>query len=175
MSCAFVTLLTSDNYLPGALVLAKSLKKVGTVLPIVVLATKEYVSEVAGRILAAVFDEVIWVDAIHSLDFDNLKLLGRMELGITFTKIHCFNNLVLPYERIAYLDADTLILKNIDEIFNYVDEESVVFAASPDIGWPDCFNSGVFVTKPSPDLFARLSDMASTRGSFDGKRILCRW
>jgi glycogenin glucosyltransferase len=171
MSCAFVTLLTSDNYLPGALVLAKSLKKVATTFPVVVLATKDYVSDTAGKVLAAVFDRVIWVDAIHSMDHDNLKLLGRLELGITFTKIHCFNNSVLPYDRIAYLDADTLILKNIDGIFDYIDEESVVFAASPDIGWPDCFNSGVFVTKPSPDLFERLSDMASTRGSFDGFKM----
>jgi glycogenin len=167
MNCAFVTLLTNDNYLPGALVLAKSLKRANTKYPIAVMATKNQVSLKAAKILEIVFDSVYWVDAIYSSDKENLELLGRPELGITFTKIHCFNKSILPYEKVAYLDADTLVIQNIDSIFEYLDEE-VIFAAAPDIGWPDCFNSGVFVTKPSQNLFERIANHANCRGSFDG-------
>lgn len=56
------------------------------------------------------------------------------------------------------------MLQNCDELF---DREE--FSAAPDPGWPDCFNSGVFVYKPSQDTFGQLLEFARTRGSFDGK------
>ena len=39
-------------------------------------------------------------------------------------------------------------MKNCDELFDR-DE----FSAAPDAGWPDCFNSGVFVFKPSIETY----------------------
>ena len=47
-----------------------------------------------------------------------------------------------------FLDADTLILQNSDELF-----EREEFSAAPDAGWPDCFNSGVFVFRPNLNTF----------------------
>jgi glycogenin glucosyltransferase len=44
------------------------------------------------------------------------------------------------YKKGVFLDADVLVLRNIDELFNR--EE---LSAAPDAGWPDCFNSGVFI------------------------------
>jgi glycogenin glucosyltransferase len=41
-------------------------------------------------------------------------------------------------------------------------------SAAPDAGWPDCFNSGVFVFSPSKETFDALLDFALTHGSFDG-------
>ena len=41
-----------------------------------------------------------------------------------------------------------------------------------DIGWPDCFNSGVFVTKPSLELYRLLTEHALTHGSFDGLLLI---
>jgi len=55
------------------------------------------------------------------------------------------------------------VLKNIDELF-----ECEELAASPDIGWPDCFNSGVFVYRPSQTTYESLLSFALTHGSFDG-------
>lgn len=59
------------------------------------------------------------------------------------------------------------VLQNCDELFQR--EE---LSAAPDPGWPDCFNSGVFVFKPSQDTFSKLLEFARTSGSFDGKAIL---
>ena len=50
-----------------------------------------------------------------------------------------------------------------DELF---DREE--FSAAPDCGWPDCFNSGVFVFRPSEDTYNNLLQFAITVGSFDG-------
>jgi glycogenin glucosyltransferase len=55
------------------------------------------------------------------------------------------------------------VLKNVDELF-----EREEFSAVTDIGWPDCFNSGVFVFKPSLETYASLLKFAVTDGSFDG-------
>merc|ERR1711971_630737 len=42
------------------------------------------------------------------------------------------------------------------------------FSAAPDAGWPDCFNSGVFVFRPNLNTFKDLVKHAMARGSFDG-------
>ncbi|VDQ10589.1 unnamed protein product [Trichobilharzia regenti] len=42
-------------------------------------------------------------------------------------------------------------------------------SAAPDTLWPDCFNAGVFVLKPSMDIYNGLLQMLSTTGSFDGR------
>lgn len=58
------------------------------------------------------------------------------------------------------------VLSNVDELF---DREEL--AAAPDSGWPDCFNSGVFVFQPSLKTFQQLLQFANEHGSFDGKFI----
>lgn len=55
------------------------------------------------------------------------------------------------------------MLQNCDELF-----EREEFSAAPDVGWPDCFNSGVFVYRPSQETFDRLLAFAMEQGSFDG-------
>lgn len=53
------------------------------------------------------FDEVITVDVMDSVDHPHLALLGRPELSITFTKIHCWT--LTQYSKCVFLDADTLV------------------------------------------------------------------
>ncbi|XP_050342846.1 uncharacterized protein LOC126768650 isoform X2 [Nymphalis io] len=157
---AWVTLATNDSYSLGALVLAHSLRGVGSAYPAVVLITPSVTESMRER-LRAVFAEVVVVDVLDSRDAAHLALLQRPELGITFTKIHCWN--LTQYEKGVFLDADTLVVQNCDELF---DREEL--SAAPDVGWPDCFNSGVFVFKPSAETFSNLITFASERGSFDG-------
>lgn len=57
--------------------------------------------------LRAVFTEVVIVDVLDSRDAAHLALLQRPELGITFTKIHCWG--LTQYEKCVFLDADTLV------------------------------------------------------------------
>lgn len=56
------------------------------------------------------------------------------------------------------------MLSNIDELF---DREEL--SAAPDPGWPDCFNSGVFVFCPSMETYGKLLQFCVEHGSFDGK------
>ena len=102
------------------------------------------------------------VEELDSNDSHHLSLLSRPELGVTFSKLHAWR--LLEYSKCVFLDADTLVLQNVDELF---DREEL--SAAPDIGWPDCFNSGVFVFEPSEETFSKLVALASQAGSFDGQ------
>nr|XP_020478935.1 glycogenin-2-like [Monopterus albus] len=157
---AFVTMATTDSYCMGATVVARSLQRHGMTRNIVVMVTPN-VSQQSRLALESVFDEVIVVNVMDSEDHLHLSLLGRPELGITFTKIHCWT--LTQYSKCVFLDADTLVLCNVDELF-----ERDELSAAPDPGWPDCFNSGVFVFRPSLHTHSRLLDYALQHGSFDG-------
>uniref|UniRef100_A0A8D2I4T6 Glycogenin-1 n=1 Tax=Urocitellus parryii TaxID=9999 RepID=A0A8D2I4T6_UROPR len=157
---AFVTLATNDMYCQGALVLGLSLRNHKTSRKLVVLITPE-VSSLLRDVLSRVFDEVVEVNLMDSEDYIHLAFLRRPELGVTLTKLHCWT--LTRYSKCVFLDADTLVLHNIDELF---DREEL--SAAPDPGWPDCFNSGVFVFQPSLETHQLLLQHATEHGSFDG-------
>ncbi|XP_023490204.1 glycogenin-2 isoform X2 [Equus przewalskii] len=157
---AFVTLATNDVYCQGALVLGQSLRNQRLTRKLVVLITP-HVSSLLRVVLSRVFDEVIEVNLIDSADYIHLAFLNRPELGVTLTKLHCWT--LTRYSKCVFLDADTLVLSNIDELF-----ERGEFSAAPDPGWPDCFNSGVFVFQPSLETHGLLLQHATDHGSFDG-------
>ncbi|XP_074595142.1 glycogenin 1 isoform X2 [Brevipalpus obovatus] len=157
---AFVTLATNDNYCLGALVLANSLRNVETKRQLVILITPSVTKDMRGC-LSKVYDLVKEVDVMHSNEHKILEVMKRPELGVTLTKLHCWR--LTQYTKCVFMDADTLPLKNIDELF-----EREELSAACDIGWPDCFNTGVFVYKPNETTFADLCRLAVESGSFDG-------
>ncbi|KAM8953156.1 glycogenin-1 [Pelodytes ibericus] len=157
---AFVTLATNDPYVKGALVLGTSLRQHNTTRKLVVLITPQ-VSDSMRKVLDKVFDDVRVVNVLDSEDSAHLALMQRPELGVTLTKLHCWT--LTQYTKCVFMDADTLVLSNVDELF-----ERSELSAAPDPGWPDCFNSGVFVYQPSIQTYNQLLHLASEKGSFDG-------
>lgn len=157
---AFVTLATDDTYSLGALVLAYSLKRVHTSRQLAILITSTVTPQMRS-LLSQAFDLVEEVNLMDSRDPANLALLNRPELGVTFTKLHCWR--LVQFKKCVFMDADTLVLQNCDELFSR--EE---LSAVPDVGWPDCFNSGVFVFVPSESTYNSLVKFAGEHGSFDG-------
>uniref|UniRef100_A0A2K5PYS7 Glycogenin 1 n=1 Tax=Cebus imitator TaxID=2715852 RepID=A0A2K5PYS7_CEBIM len=141
---AFVTLTTNDAYAKGVLVLDSSLKQHRT----------------NRKVLETVFDEVIMVDVLDSGNFAHLTLMKRPELGVMLAKLHCW--FLTQYSKCVFMDADTLVIANIDDIF-----EREELSAAPDSGWPDCFNSGV-IYQPSVETYNQLLSLASEQRSFDG-------
>lgn len=139
---------------------AHSLKRMNTIHKIVTLITNSVTQSMRHK-LQSVCDEIVLIETMNSKDEINLSLLNRPELRVTLSKLHCWN--LTQYKKCVFLDADVLVLKNCDELFDY--EE---FSAAPDVGWPDCFNSGVFVFQPSVETFKALKEFASKETSFDG-------
>jgi glycogenin glucosyltransferase len=156
----FVTLVTSDAYLPGALTLAHSIRRSGSTIPIAVMVTPISLSQNTLSDLYRAFDRVIHVTPLRSSrsrDRDNLELLGRPELDVTLTKLHVWNPEVIGehIQMVAFLDADAFVIAppqpppatlssdpsvvetlppRVDAMFEILGNND--FAAAPDVGWP---------------------------------------
>jgi glycogenin len=88
--------------------------------------------------------------------------MDRPDLISTFTKIELWRQ--TQYKRIVYLDADMVCLRAPNELLRL----DTAFAAAPDIGWPDCFNSGMMVLNPNMGDYYALLALAQRGISFDG-------
>ncbi|ELR06753.1 glycogenin glucosyltransferase [Pseudogymnoascus destructans] len=158
----YATLLLNDLYLPGALVLAHSLRDAGTIKKLAVLVTLDSVSVDAMVELQRVYDHIIPVDRMVNQQPQNLSLMDRVDLHSTFTKITLWKQ--LQFRRIVYMDADMVAWRAPDELFAV----EAAFSAAPDIGWPDIFNTGLMVLTPNMGDYWALYAMAQRGISFDG-------
>ncbi|KAI0669731.1 hypothetical protein C8Q78DRAFT_975887 [Trametes maxima] len=176
---AFTTLVTSVYYLPGALAVAAALKELHASqsgasrvsFQTVCLVTPETVDVSSVKLLRRAFDVVIGVEIIEQEDTRGLQLLGRPDLSHVLTKLHVFR--LGQYSKVIFLDADVLPIRPISHLFEIPYE----FAAVPDVGWPDIFNSGVLVLTPGEEKFNELTTLLKTKGTWDGgdQGILNEW
>ncbi|EKJ74432.1 hypothetical protein FPSE_05397 [Fusarium pseudograminearum CS3096] len=158
----YATLLLSDSYLPGALVLAHSLRDAGANHKLAVLVTLDSVSGDSITQLKEVYDYIFPVPRIRNDHPANLQLMNRGDLHSAFTKINLWR--LTDFSKIVYIDADVVAYRAPEELFNL----SQPFAAAPDIGWPDLFNTGVMVLDPNMGDFYAMMAMAERGISFDG-------
>ncbi|RCI13944.1 hypothetical protein L249_8183 [Ophiocordyceps polyrhachis-furcata BCC 54312] len=171
----YATLLLGDGYLSGALVLAHSLRDTGTAYKLAVLVTLDSVSAHAIAQLRlsllstnskvtdqAVYDYILPVPRISNHHGANLHLMNRPDLHSAFTKINLWKQ--MQFDKIVYMDADVVVYRAPDELFDLPH----AFAAAPDTGWPDLFNSGVMVLTPNMGDFYAMLAMAERGISFDG-------
>ncbi|KAI0834180.1 glycosyltransferase family 8 protein [Hypoxylon sp. FL0890] len=148
----YATLLLSDTYLPGALVLAHSLRDAGTSKKLAILVTLD----------TALYDYVIPVSRIRNSQPENLQLMNRADLHSAFTKINLWKQ--TQFRKIVYIDCDVVAYRAPDELFDIPHP----FSAAPDIGWPDLFNTGVMVLTPNLGDYYAMIAMAERSISFDG-------
>ncbi|KAG6020008.1 hypothetical protein E4U19_006751 [Claviceps sp. Clav32 group G5] len=158
----YATLLLSDSYLPGALVLGHSLRDAGTKRKLAALVTLDSVSVGAVSQLKAVYDYILPVPRIRNERPANLALMNRLDLHSTFTKINLWKQ--VQFSKIVYLDADVLAYRAPDELFDLPH----AFSAAPDVGWPDIANTGVMVLTPNMGDYHALLALAERGVSFDG-------
>ena len=74
------------------------------------MVTPEGLSDPMKSQLNQAFDQVVDVTLLDSKDQVNLALLERPELGVTFTKLHCW--CLVQYSKCVFLDADTMVIVN---------------------------------------------------------------
>ncbi|KAJ5487267.1 hypothetical protein N7530_001567 [Penicillium desertorum] len=158
----YCTLLLSDNYLPGAMVLAHSLRDNGTKARLVALFTPDRLQSSTIDELRTVYDELIPVSSMVNDTPANLWLMDRPDLIATFTKVELWR--LTQYQRVVYIDCDVVALRAPDELLSLEAD----FAAAPDVGWPDCFNSGMMVLRPNLQDYYALRALAQRGISFDG-------
>ncbi len=152
----FVTLATPD-FATGVSVLVRSLRAISDV-PILILT------------LGGDFEPKVEADGVAFLEVPPLVRLGHAfpsdarHLAVTLTKLWVFS-LTQP-ARVAFIDADCLVLQPLDDLF---DGEG--FAAVPDlfINYKTrAFNAGVFAFTPSAEISSR--SLPTAAGAFGGGR-----
>lgn len=156
---AFATLVTGPDYVTGAIALARSLLACDSAAPLVVMATAS-AGDLSG--LERFGCKIVSVDQLPvSEGFRERHSREAVHRASPFTKgekpafhdpLDNFCKLRLwqltQFERVVFLDADTLVVKNIDRLFGYPE-----FSAAPNLyeTLDDMhrLNSGVFVAQPS--------------------------
>lgn len=68
------------------------------------------------EILQGVYDNLIVVKPLQSFNEHNLFLIGRPNLGITYTKLYCWK--LVQFSKCVFLDADTIVSMPICFIFS---------------------------------------------------------
>lgn len=114
---AYCTLLMiDDSYLPGVLTLGYSIKLTRTQCDLIVMVTHE-ISKYARDLLLKVYNKVIDVEyIIPSFGLIKTHLVKKYpHYGKTFTKLNLLS--FDQYEKIMFLDADSLVLKIFDTLF----------------------------------------------------------
>ncbi|TWG96867.1 alpha-N-acetylglucosamine transferase [Mesorhizobium sp. J18] len=165
---AYVTLVTNADYATGAAALLRSLKLAGATADMVVLHTGG-VGASDLDMLRALGARLVTADLLPtSAAFNERHARAKIHADAPFTKgkkpafhtpLDNFAKLRLwqltEYETVIFIDADALVLRNIDRLFAYPE-----FSAAPNVYETLAdfhrLNSGVFVAKPSEETFARM-------------------
>lgn len=154
---AYVSMMCGgDAYVPGLETLGRSLVETGTNVPRVAMVTAD-VPTGARESLAKQGWRLREVEPIGNPASD--MLLPRF--ANVFTKLRAWE--LTEYRKVVFLDGDTVVLRNIDDLF---DRPSL--AAAPDFLLPDRFNSGVMVLDPSRAELATMLERLPELGSYDG-------
>jgi alpha-N-acetylglucosamine transferase len=156
---AYATVLCNgEGYLPGVEALGSSLKASGTQEPMVLIATPE-VRPVTRERLTGQGWTVREVEPIANPNPSTQRMLPRF--GAAYTKLRAWQ--LVEFDKVVLLDADTIVLQNIDDLFARPE-----IAAAPDFFLPDRFSSGVMVLEPRQATFDRMVQALSTAESYDG-------
>ncbi|CAO0791290.1 unnamed protein product [Mucor circinelloides] len=140
---AFVTFLCDDVMGEATEVLVYSLKQTNTKHDIVVLVLDDVTQTVRSR-LEYLGAKIINVDQIkYPWDSSSARRKG-FNKACRYSKLNLWN--LTQYEKVVFLDADTMVVNNIDELFGYPQ-----FTAAVDIG--GVLNTGVFVAEPNAETY----------------------
>lgn len=154
---SYVTLLSTDSFLPGVLTLWQSLKDVNALFPLFVVIN-ENVSAAARfelQLRGIEFQEFKKVSYSEETTKFLLDAGWREELLNVSDKLHIFS--LTQFDKIVYLDADILVLKNIDYLFKYPNGSAASDGAEvTDTPYQQNLNAGVLVIEPSQETYNEL-------------------
>lgn len=145
MRFTYISVLSTDLYLDGILALNKSLKKAKNKYPLLVLTT--------DNICNTTIDKLQDKNILHkSVSYINNPLTNNQlnHWYYTFSKLHIFN--MTEYDKVVYLDADMIIQKNIDNLFEKPHMSAVNAGGLLNDEWVD-LNSGLMVIEPNKNTF----------------------
>uniref|UniRef100_A0A7S1U936 Spore protein YkvP/CgeB glycosyl transferase-like domain-containing protein n=1 Tax=Phaeomonas parva TaxID=124430 RepID=A0A7S1U936_9STRA len=183
-SYGYATLICNDDSVFPAIAMVESLRDSGNMLPVHFITAAKVDPELVEWLQT--IGNVYQVPLVQNPNSANDKALPKDKL--TYRKHHyelylslypsgnqqcLYTKLfawMLPLDKVLFLDADTMIMTNIDNLFDIPlgTYDTNMIAAVPDVAPPDEFNTGVFLTEPSPKRFTELMTLAGNVPSWNG-------
>lgn len=154
MGQVYVTVLATDDYLAGVLVVHRSLKDRHSKFPLYVCVTSNLSCHTRDTLKACK------IPTIEVTRRDSPKMPPFNKWRATYTKLEIFK--LTQFDKIVYIDADMMILKNIDHLFR---EPHMSGVAAGCWGKKDSnFNSGLLVIEPNMKEYDALVDISIDQG-----------
>lgn len=166
-SHAYVTLLSSEQFLWGTMVLMESLILSGTVHDIIVMVLP-HISHHSRQRLNELGVIVMTIDYIDN-PYPDLMVATRQRWN--FSKLRAWQ--LVAYESIIVMDSDMLVLRNIDDLFEvqFPELAAVQNYDSPftnSLNSSSVFNSGLMLINPSHSTFFRMLTQFDEIRSYNG-------
>ena len=159
---AWLTVAVNDDFIPAVVVLGHSIRTFSCHNNMIVFISEE-VSENAVKALQSVGWETRLVEEMDCNWLDvkmggdrNSGFLGRPRghrIRGTHTRFHAWN--YTEFSKIIYVDADLMLMTNIDELFDLKDDFAAVPCARPGV-LDICFNAGLMVFKPDSNDYKEI-------------------
>ena len=161
----WLTALVNDLFVVPALVLGHSIHTFSCQKNMMVFIS-EKVSEGARKALQSVGWEIRLVEEMDC-DWLDAKLGGDRNSGLfgkplghrikgTHTRFHAWN--YTEYSKIIYVDADYMLMTNIDHLFDIPDDFAAAPCSRPGVLDP-CFNAGLLVFKPDASYYQEIMNL----------------
>ncbi|KAE8441185.1 hypothetical protein EG329_005785 [Mollisiaceae sp. DMI_Dod_QoI] len=119
---AWVTLLTRTSYLPGAILLAYSLCRQTSKYPLLILTTPSFppsLLPLLERECSFINASILSISALSPPPKNTPSSLIATRFEDTWTKLRVFQLHRHGYQKLVFLDADMLVMRNMDELFDY--------------------------------------------------------
>lgn len=158
---AFVTIMSTENYLEGVLALFESLKLTKTKCANFVVVVNETIS---NKTISALKENGCKVEKRNRIIVPN-EILKKNNFQITehwnntFDKFNIFE--LTSYKKIVYLDSDMYITQNIDELFILPNMSAVCAGQGVHKEWTK-INSGIMVIEPQKGLINKFIKILNT-------------
>lgn len=142
---SWVTYLCDNSFLEGVLCLNKSLLNVNSKFKLMCMITQNVSIETRNNLKLNNIPFVL-VEKIVSKRTKGIKDRYSDRSWMMFTKLNLWS--LIDFNKIIYLDADILLLKNCDHLFDLKED----FYAVKDVGY-NGINAGVMIIKPNLQVY----------------------
>lgn len=151
----FVTLLSTDSYFHGVMMLRWSLKKVGSQYPLIVMCSDRVSQEVCECLeqknitVFRLADHIVINDVVNQ---------GKRNSNWTFSFDKLYTWTLSQYDKVVFIDSDMQVIRNIDYLFDYPHMSAVRADEFNEPGL-DKLNSGLMVIEPNKKEFDGLCEV----------------
>ncbi|MCH6266020.1 glycosyltransferase [Neobacillus citreus] len=154
---AYITLVSTDDFVIGAITLFLSLKAVKAKYPFYVLLSPTVSLQKEQELKNCSDINVIRYKKSHIDDYTTYGSNGNHRWNNTFDKLAIFS--LTHFSKLVFLDCDTYVIRNIDELFDLEHMSAVYIYNTYQNPYKDTkFCSGLLVIEPNENEYLELRE-----------------